>query len=294
MSPAPFDPVSPGAPWGRRWTLAAPVAFEGTGLHTGARVAMRIEPAQVACGIHFSRVDLPGEPTVPALTARVATTRLATTLVAGQAAVATTEHLMAALWGLGISDAFIRLEGPEVPMLDGSALPFVNAIREVGVIALSAPRPVRDFTAQGVGEGQSALSVVPHPETVLTVAIDYGRPPLRPTLFHFVFSPALFASQLAPARTFALEEDLPFLREAGLIRGASLDGGILVGRDGFSSPLRFPDEMARHKALDLLGDLALLGVWWRGHVVAVKAGHTLHHRLASLLDSPPTAREDAT
>ena len=276
----PFDPTNPDAPWGQRWTLARIAVVEGIGVHTGTNVRLEIAPAPAGHGYVFVRADLPGAPRIPARPELVRSGYLATVLEAGGASVSTVEHLLAALWGLGVSDALLTLDGPEAPIGDGSAQPFVDAIRAAGVVALEAPRPTLDLPAAGVAVGDRSVSVVPGPEAAVTVACDYGRPPAGPMLFAAVLTPAAFAAEIAPARTFALEEEVAAIRAAGLAQGASLDCAVVVGRDGFSVPLRFPDELVRHKALDLVGDLALLGAWWRGRVIAVKAGHALHVALA--------------
>ncbi len=248
---------------------------------------LEIAPAPAGHGYVFVRADLPGAPRIPARPDLVRSGYLATVLEVDGATVSTVEHVLAALWGLGVTDALLTLDGPEAPIADGSAAPFVAAIREAGVVALAAPRPLLDLPATGVAERDRSVSVVPGPETSVTIACDYGRAPAGPMLYTATLTPAVFATEIAPARTFALEEEVEAIRAAGLAKGASLDCAVVVGRDGFSSPLRFPDELVRHKALDLVGDLALLGAWWRGRVVAVKAGHALHvsfaRRVAELI-----------
>lgn len=276
----PFDPTSPDAPFDQRWTLAGETVVTGIGVHSGVQVALRLAPASAGDGYVFVRADLPGAPRIAARPANVRSGHLATVLQAGEASVSTVEHLLAALWGLGFTDAELILDGPEVPILDGSAAPWVEALRRVGANALAAPRPYLDLPAAGVMAADRSVSAVPGLTTAVTVACDYGRSPAGPMLYALDLTPASFAAELAPARTFALEEDVQAMRDAGLIKGASLDCAVVVGRDGFSAPLRFPDELVRHKALDLIGDMALVGAWWRGRLVAVKAGHALHTDLA--------------
>lgn len=291
----PFDPTIPDAPWGQRWTLAGIAVVEGVGVHTGTTVRLEIAPAPSGHGYAFVRTDLPGTPRIPARPERVRSGYLATVIEADGASVSTVEHVLAALWGLGVTDAELRLDGPEAPIADGSAAPFVEAIRAAGVVALAAPRPFLDLPAAGVGEKDRSVTVVPGPGTDVTVACDYGRAPAGPMLFSTALSPAAFAAEIAPARTFALAEEVAAIRAAGLARGASLDCAVVVERDGYSVPLRFPDELVRHKALDLVGDLALLGAWWRGRVVAVKAGHALHVSLARRIaaERPGQARPES-
>lgn len=280
-----FDPTSPAAPFGQRWTLAGEAVVTGLGVHTGADVTLTLRPAPAGHGYAFVRTDLPGAPRVHARPDAVRSGYLATVLQAGDASVSTVEHVLAALWGLGFTDCELLLDGPEAPIGDGSSAPFVQALLEAGAVALDASRPVRDLPAAGVMVGDRSVSSLPGPNTAITVACDYGRPPAGPQLLSLDLDPATFAREIAPARTFALEEEVAAMRAAGLVKGASLDCAVVVGRDGYSVPLRFPDELVRHKALDLIGDLALLGTWWRGRVIAIKAGHALHTDFARALDA---------
>jgi UDP-3-O-[3-hydroxymyristoyl] N-acetylglucosamine deacetylase len=278
---SPFDPTAADAPFLRRWTLAGCVELSGVGVHCGAPVRVVVRPAEPGVGLCFRRIDVAGAPEIPARAERVVSTRMSTTLGAGPVHVATVEHLLAALWGLGLTDAWIDVDGPEVPIADGSALPFVEAVRAVGAVAHAADRVFMQLPACGVAEGERSVTSMPSRETHYAVAVDYGRPPLGPALTSGTLTPAHFATDIAPARTFAREEDVAAMQASGLARGGSLACAVVATRDGFSSPLRFPDEPVRHKVLDLIGDLALLGGWWQGHVVAFKAGHALHTRFAA-------------
>lgn len=276
-----FDPTSPDAPFSRRWTIADQAVVVGVGVHSGEKTRLVLRPAEAGVGLRFRRVDLAGAPEVAALAHHVTDTRLSTTLGRGEARVATVEHLLAAVWGLGFTDAWLDVDGPEVPIGDGSALPFVEALRAAGARAHEAARPAMRLPASGVAEGERSVTSLPDARPRYAVAVDYGRAPLGPALTSGVLSPAHFAAEIAPARTFAREEDVAAMREAGLARGGSLACAVVATRDGFTSPLRFPDEPVRHKVLDLVGDLALLGSWWEGQVVAFKAGHGLHTRFAA-------------
>jgi UDP-3-O-[3-hydroxymyristoyl] N-acetylglucosamine deacetylase len=282
MSPTPpFDPTDPRAPFARRWTLAACAELAGVGVHSGTSTRVIVRPAAPGVGLCFRRFDVAGHPEIPALVRHVVDTRLSTTLAVGTARVSTVEHLLAALWGLGLTDAWIDVDGPEVPIGDGSAHPFVEALRAAGATAHEAARPILSLPACGVADGERSVTAVPGEVARYAVAVDYGGAPLGAALTSGTLSPAHFASEIAPARTFAREEDVAAMREAGLARGGSLACAIVATRTGFTSALRFPDEPVRHKVLDLVGDLALLGGWWHGHVVAFKAGHTLHTRFAT-------------
>ncbi|MEB3330669.1 MAG: UDP-3-O-acyl-N-acetylglucosamine deacetylase [Candidatus Sericytochromatia bacterium] len=279
--PPTFDPTAPGAPFARRWTVASGVEVRGVGVHSGITTRVVVRPAEAGVGLRFRRVDVGGCPEIPALARWVVATRLSTSLGVGDVRVATVEHLLAALWGLGFTDAWVDVDGPEVPIVDGSALPFVEALRAAGATALEGARPVLRLPACGVAEGDRSVTSLPGEEARYAVAVDYGRPPLGAALASGVLSPAHFAAAIAPARTFAREADVVAMREAGLARGGSLGTAVIATDAGFSSALRFPDEPVRHKVLDLVGDLALLGGGWLGSVVAFKAGHALHTRYAA-------------
>lgn len=280
------DPIAAQDVWNQAWTLATPLDFEGVGVHSGLPARIRLIPAPAAHGVVFHRVDLPGAPALPARADLVGHTVMSTTLGFDGAAVHTIEHLLAALYGLGVSDVRIEVDGPEVPILDGSALPFVTAIREAGVRVHAAARPTVALPLAGLADGDKTLTVVPGDRMEVSYAVDFGHPLAGPQLFHAAITPAYFASEIAPARTFGFLRDVEAMRAAGLARGGSVENAIVIMDDAYSSPLRFPDELVRHKVLDLIGDLALLGGFWTGHVTAVKAGHKLHNRLARQVLAP--------
>lgn len=275
-------------------TVGREATIEGIGLHSGARVKVRLCPATQP-GIVFARVDLPGAPEIPADAGHVTATTHATTLAAdaenvgvnasGVASVATTEHLLATLWALGVTACRVELDGPEVPILDGSAAPWVALLREAGTRELpeSGSRPVyRLREAVWSGDGEVAVLGVPYPAFRLTCAVEYAVPCGARQACDFEITPQTFADELAPARTFTLESWLEPLRAQGLIRGGSLDNAVVLHQSGPSSAFRFADELARHKALDVIGDLALLfgadGGLLQAHVIAVRAGHGPHRR----------------
>jgi UDP-3-O-[3-hydroxymyristoyl] N-acetylglucosamine deacetylase len=265
----------------RQQTLAAAAELEGVGLHTGCRARLRLVPAAPGEGIRF----VTPHGLVPATGPyRVASTRC-TALAAGDATVQTPEHLLAALYGCGIDNLRIEIEGPEVPALDGSALPFVEAILSAGIAPQEAPATVLHLAGPvWVGAGEKHVIALPAPVLAVTAAIDFARPLAGPGIFSFVVpgeeadgaAVQQFAGDLAPARTFCFADEVEALLNAGLGAGGSLENVIVVSNTGTSTPLRFPDELARHKALDLLGDLALLGARLAAHVIAVKGSHSLH------------------
>jgi UDP-3-O-[3-hydroxymyristoyl] N-acetylglucosamine deacetylase len=261
-------------------TLARPFELCGIGLHSGQEVRLVVSP-DTRPGWHFARVDLPDTPEIEATLQNVAKTQHATVLQSGEATVSTTEHLLAALWALGVTHARIEVDGPEVPIMDGSAAPFVAAIKAAGVRPLEGRRPGWRLTAPVWWEGGGASVLgVPHDTFRLSVAVDFDHPHAGKQAFDLDVNALSFEQELASARTFTLEHWLEPLRAAGLIKGGSLDNAVVVSPSGPSSPPRMDHEMARHKALDVVGDLALLfgsdGGEFQGHIIAIRAGHGPH------------------
>jgi UDP-3-O-[3-hydroxymyristoyl] N-acetylglucosamine deacetylase len=224
---------------------------------------------------------------VPARVTAVHQTQLSTELRQGSAGVRTVEHLLAALSGLGIDNARIELDAPEVPLLDGSAQPWVTAIAAAGSVPQNAP--IRAWSLASpiwVREGDAFVAALPAAALRLTYGIDFEVPAIG-NQWHS-WSPAVesFASAIAPARTFGLLSQIETLRANGLIQGGSLENALVCGADGWlNPPLRFPNEPVRHKLLDLLGDLSLLGMLPTAHILAYKASHSLHTQLAHQLEA---------
>lgn len=280
-----------------QWTLARSTELEGVGLHSGAPVRLVLTPAPAHAGIRFVRTDLPGMPSIPALAEYVVDTTLSTTLgFADDRAVRvqTVEHLMASLFGLGITNANILIDGPELPALDGSALPFVRAILEAGRLSQDAPRSVIAPSDRiEIDAGDRSVLYQPISEQLeLTYVVDYGHPLAGPQLFEGCVDEARFIQDIAPARTFCLLSEVERMREAGLAKGGTTENAVVIAEDRYLTPLRYPDEFVRHKVLDLLGDLALCGFSLKGQVVAAKAGHALHVGLAGELRRRVTATRE--
>ncbi|MBM3268790.1 MAG: UDP-3-O-[3-hydroxymyristoyl] N-acetylglucosamine deacetylase [Candidatus Sericytochromatia bacterium] len=276
----------------KQWTLRQPFTLTGVGLHTGEPVNVRVLPAPPHHGLAFSRVDLPGKPRIPALAEFVSDLTLSTSLARGRATVRTVEHLLAALAGLGVSNALIAVDGPEVPAMDGSAQAFARAVVEAGRVALPAVRRVINLAERyEIDMGDRSVICQPGDEAAISYVVDYGHPLAGIQCWEGLVNPAVFKHELAPARTFCLRADAERMRAAGLARGGNFDNAVVVMEDGYSSPLRFQDEFVRHKVLDLIGDLALCGADWRGQIVAVKAGHPLHVQLASRLRQQVAAED---
>ncbi len=266
----------------RRKTLASESRIQGIGLHSGASVSMRLLPAAAETGVVFVRTDVGGVE-IPADLDFAGPSFYATVLTKDGVTVSTIEHLMAALYALGVDDARVELDGPEVPILDGSARPFVDLVLAAGVRELPTLRQYITIVRPiEVRDDEKTISVHPCPEYRVTYGIEFPHPALGyQELTASLWTQDAFTEKLAPARTFTFERDVEALQRAGLARGGSLENAVVVGDAGvLNATLRFPDEFVRHKMLDLTGDLSLLGHPLRGHVVAYRAGHDLHGRLA--------------
>jgi UDP-3-O-[3-hydroxymyristoyl] N-acetylglucosamine deacetylase len=272
-------------------TLAERVSCSGTGLHSGAPVRLDLSPAREGTGIVFVRTDRTHAVEIPARASGVTSTRLATTLGSGDAGVATVEHLLAALYGLGIDNVRISVDGPEVPVMDGSAASFVYLIRSAGVRVQRERRAVlRVLESIEVEEAGRRIKIEPARGLQVSYAVDFAHPAIgRQELELDSLDARRFETEISSARTFGFLQDVHALWNAGLAQGGSLHNTVLLDDVSVMNPdgLRCPDEFVRHKVLDLLGDLALLGVSIDGHVKVECGGHALHHRLvAALLERP--------
>ena len=275
-------------------TLNTTIEATGVGLHTGVVTQVCIHPAPANHGRAFVRTDLPrgpGQPPVPirAQLSAVHQTVLSTELTQGSARVRTVEHLLAALAGTGIDNARIEVNGPEVPLLDGSAQGWVTAILAAGWRAQSVPRPTLQVTQPTcVQQGDAFVIALPSSETLWSYGIDFGAAAIGRQWCSV--KPADFVQEIAPARTFGLATEVEQLRSRGLIKGGSLENALVCTAEGWlNPPLRYANEPVRHKLLDLIGDLSLLGALPQGHVLAYKASHTLHIQLAQRLAQPDTS-----
>ena len=267
-------------------TLADTISQSGIGLHSGTTSQVRILPAAAGEGRYFVRVDLPTQPIIPARVEAVSQTVLSTQLGAGAAAVRTVEHLLAALAGSGVDNARIEIDGAEVPLLDGSARIWLEAIAKVGVKSQSAPRVIPQLLEPvWIYEGDTFVAALPAPETRFTYGIDFETEAIGNQWHSWTYCTATFAAEIAPARTFGLATQIEALRSQGLIQGGSLENAIVCSPQAWlNPPLRFANEPARHKILDLVGDLCLLGTFPNAHFLAYKASHKLHVQLAQLLE----------
>ena len=276
-------------------TTQRPAEASGVGLHSGVPVRIRILPAPVSSGIVFVRTDLDNF-TVPASWRHVARVSYATSLMRRGVLISTTEHLLSVFYAMGVDNAYVEIDNLEVPILDGSGLPFIGLIEEAGIRQYRRRRRYlrvrRPVTVEDKGK---RISILPADSFRLTCETDYP-PPVGRQIIELELTPERFSIQIAFARTFGWEADLDQMRNMGLIRGASLENAVCFTRHGVMNDggLRAEDECCRHKALDLIGDLALLGRPLLGHVIAERAGHAMHAALVARIMSDPSLYEILT
>ncbi len=282
--------------WAQR-TLKSEVACTGIGLHSGKKVNLRLCPAPEDTGVVFRRVDLPSKPEIKAEIENIIDHRLATTLGNERMVIATVEHLLAAFMGLGIDNVIVEVDAPEVPIMDGSAAPFVYLIKETGIKYQTSPKKVYLLKKPiVVKEGQKWIYAAPAKDNNLrvTFTIDFEHPLLKKQTYTFHHSFKRFEREISRARTFGFLKEVKWLREQGLAKGGSLDNAIVIdefrvlNREG----LRYRNEFVRHKILDLLGDIFLLGAPLIAKIKAYKSGHALNHKFATYLkNNKPLIKE---
>src|SRR5713226_7925109 len=274
-------------------TVGKTASLSGTSLHTGERVSLKLHPAPVDNGIKFKRKDLQDEPTIDARIDNLKTVERATTIGEGSVRVHTVEHVLAAVSAMGVDNAIVEMDANEPPIGDGSAQPYVDLIRKAGVTAQEEPRKFFDARDTMHVESKTGALLVLLPDDKFRISCTQAGPNNKFTQFlSMEVTPAAFEREIAPARTFVFYEDVQPLMEKNLIKGGSLENAIVVRGDAVLSkePLRFADEFVRHKILDIIGDLALVGRRIRGHVVAVKPGHAANAELARALAREQTRR----
>ncbi len=274
-------------------TVQRPVEASGVGLHSGVPVRIRIVPAPPSTGIVFVRTDL-DRFLIPASWRYVQKVSYATSLMRQGVLISTTEHLLSTFYSMGIDNAFVEIDNLEVPILDGSSLPFVNLINEAGVKEYRRrKRFLRIRRPVSVEGGGKRITILPSDRFLLTCDVYFQHPLVGRQVLETEVTPDHYADNIAPARTFGFEYELGQMRNMGLIRGASLDNAVCFNHSSILNPggLRFPDECCRHKALDLIGDLALIGKPLLGHVIAERAGHAMHFALVNRIMSDPTLYE---
>jgi len=275
--------------WNQR-TVAKRVSCTGIGLHSGKPATLTLAPAAADAGISFVRMDLGVE--IPARNDFVADTTLSTNLGLGEARVHTVEHVMAALHGMGIDNCRVEVDGPEIPIIDGSAAPFVCLVREAGVKAQRAGRRwlVIDQPVE-IRDGDKLARLEPADSLSVEFTADFGHPLITNQAFRVTVDDRVFEREVARARTFCFLRDIERMQAAGLAKGGSLENAIVVDDFSILNPegLRFPDEFARHKVLDAVGDLALFGVPVLGALTAVKSGHAMNQALVRKVLADPSS-----
>ncbi|MFZ5587575.1 MAG: UDP-3-O-acyl-N-acetylglucosamine deacetylase [Thermodesulfobacteriota bacterium] len=273
-------------------TLTRPVTCTGIGLHSGRKVNLNLRPADPDTGVMFKRSDLPGAPLIPADVNHVVDTRFSTTIGLDGVAISTVEHLLSALAGMGVDNAIVEVDAPELPIMDGSAGPFVFLIKSAGLTSQARPRQFyRVRRAMSISEDGKEVSVAPADKLSVDFTIDFSHPAIRTQRMGFDLEEKSYAHDISRARTFGFLADMRRLHQANLALGGSLDNAVVLDNyrvlndDG----LRFPDEFVRHKVLDFLGDLALVGRPMLGRFTAHKSGHDLNNKLFRKLLADPSA-----
>jgi UDP-3-O-[3-hydroxymyristoyl] N-acetylglucosamine deacetylase len=266
-------------------TLRRQISCVGIGLHSGNKVNLTLKPAPADSGIRFRRTDVggPGGHEVPATVQHLAGIQLATGLSRNEVSVETVEHLLAALTSCGVDNVLVELNSPEVPIMDGSAAPFIYLIQEAGLKTLPARRKYLKIVRPiAISRGDKRIALYPSDHFKVTYSISYDHPMLRHQSRTLRITEDTFVEELAPARTFTFLKDVEVMRQNGLALGGSLENAIVLGETGIlNNALRFEDEFVRHKILDAIGDLALVGYPVIGHLVAHRAGHALHTEFAA-------------
>jgi UDP-3-O-[3-hydroxymyristoyl] N-acetylglucosamine deacetylase len=276
-------------------TIRTSVECKGVGLHSGAPVRLRIQPAPAGSGIVFRRTDL-DDFEVEATGRNLARVSYATSLMKKGVLISTTEHLLSAFIGAGIDNAIVELDNLELPILDGSARPFVEMIQKAGIRKQRRPRSYMRIRRElELREGNKFIAVYPADSYSVSYTINFPHPLIGKETFRVDLSDGNYLREIAPARTFGFLHEADAMRQQGLIRGASTDNAIVLTRDQvMNPPLRYSDEFVRHKVLDLIGDLALVGKQILGNIVADRAGHAMHTALVSRLLRDRTLWEETS
>lgn len=271
-------------------TINKNISISGIGLHSGARINLRLRSADANTGIVFHRTDCEQTVSIKATHENVVDTRLATVIGKHGVTVSTIEHFMAALAAFGIDNLNVDIDGPEVPVLDGSAAPFIREIQQAGVKTLSHSRKfIAIRKPLEIIEGEKRISIIPSRFFRITFDIAFEHKAISVQQHSMKFTTENFCKDIAPARTFGFLHEVEYLKANGLARGGSLENAVVIDNDGVMNPegLRFPDEFVRHKILDAFGDFSLIGHPMLGHIRAFKAGHDLNAKMVkTILDNP--------
>jgi UDP-3-O-[3-hydroxymyristoyl] N-acetylglucosamine deacetylase len=275
-------------------TIRKKVHSSGVGLHTGKQINLSLIPAEANSGIRFVRKDLGTITPIPAFMNRVVDTTMATTISEGNISIATTEHLLAAINGLSIDNIIVEVDGPEIPIMDGSSGPLVDLLLEAGIRQQKSYRRLVKITQEiSFRDGDRHISIYPYDGFKITAEINFNHSTIRRQVYSVVVTPRKFKTDICRARTFGFLEDVKKLQENGLALGASLENAVGMDQNGILNKegLRFDNEFVRHKIVDIIGDMTLLGCPLLGHVVAYKSGHSQHLKLMETIAASPEAWE---
>lgn len=267
-----------------RKTLKNPCFFSGVGIHSGVQAQLHIKPASTGEGLCFFRTDLNHR--IPVSPAYVLSTARATLLGDTRGYIKTPEHLLAACAGLGLTDLVIEIDAEEVPILDGSSLAFIQGMKAAHLCMSDVSvQPLVITTPVVVSEGEGMVIALPSSEPRYTYTLDYPATFIGSQISSWPLTEAIFEAEIAPARTYGFFKEVEALLKNGLAKGGSLENAVIIGETGYMTPLRFPDELARHKVLDLIGDMVLLGRPILGHLIGIKSGHSLNAKMVHHLQS---------
>ncbi len=275
-------------------TIRKTVHSNGVGLHSGNPTRLTLSPAVANTGIRFVRKDLGTSSLIPAYMNRVVDTTMATTISEGNASIATTEHLLAAINGLSIDNIYIELDGPEVPIMDGSSAPFVDLLLQAGIRQQRSYRRLVKITREiSFRDGDRHISIYPYDGFKITAEINFKHDTIKRQVYSIAVSPQNFIAEISRARTFGFLEDIKKLQDNGLALGASLKNAVGMDQNGVLNKegLRYENEFVRHKIVDIIGDMTLLGCPVLGHIVAYKSGHSQHLKLMETIAATPEAWE---
>jgi UDP-3-O-[3-hydroxymyristoyl] N-acetylglucosamine deacetylase len=275
-------------------TIRKTLHCSGIGLHSGKQINMTLNPAGANTGIRFVRSDVAGKNLIPAYMNRVVDTTMATTISEGNVSIATTEHLLAAINGLSIDNILIEVDGPEIPIMDGSSSPFVDLLLEAGSRQQKSYRRLVKITREiSFREGDKHISIYPYDGFKVTAEINFNHDSIKRQVYSVSVSKQKFIAEISKARTFGFLEDVKKLQQNGLALGASLENAVGMDENGVLNKegLRYNNEFVRHKIVDIIGDMALLGCPILGHIVAYKSGHSQHLRLMEKIAATPESWE---
>jgi len=271
-------------------TISKPTQISGIGLHTGDNITMKLRPATAGTGVIFHRTDGDQTRSIEALSSNVVDTKMATVIGKGDLSVSTVEHFMAALTACHIDNLHVYIDGPEIPIMDGSAAPFIKVLQQTGITRLNRSRKVLVINKPiTLIEGEKRVSIIPSRFFKISFDLSFDHPCIRQQHKSVNLTPESLCEEVASARTFGFMEEVEYLKSIGLARGGSLENAIVIGKDCIMNPegLRYSDEFVRHKILDTIGDFSLLGFSILGHIKSYKGGHDVNHKMVEKILATP-------